>query len=1467
MKKMFKTLLSFALVLQVMLIPEVVGAIEVLIETAVVEMYNEQIDNEQIDIAYNTIASTLGEAIGMQGFVDDYAIDDLNEIVEIVVQFITPPAIALRLIDEKELDIEIELVDENYEEQALHAHIEFEAQLEGLPVSRARNAVQPEIISEYYQLFNGVYMRVPGYMVAQIASLPEVYAVFPNIRFTRPEVEMTPVQTISRGNPAFMRESLELFEMDYIHHTMGFTGEGVTVAVLDTGIDPTHPEFERFLVEGRIPGRNLFHDNYDITDSCRDSHGTHVSGTVIAMAPNINLRNYPVMVGEESTIGLVIRGVEAAHESSDVMNLSIGYHIVNFHSPITNILNLAALDGTVVVVAVGNDSYDGSPLAIASASLAIAVGASTFDDSMAYFSTFGPVLATDHIKPDIVAPGYNIYSTTVNGYGYLSGTSMAAPHIAGIAALLLEAFPDDSPAEVKARIMNTARPLDNLEYQSVFAAGAGLVQPIKALTNDAIVTVEHEIPWGIISGTKETHTMSSLSFGVIDLENPERNTMLARITNMSDVVRTYTIEERFTNNPGNGLTLTFSQKTLTVGPGETAYFTVTASIEDNSEYDIYEGHLYVKEAGTQVARLPFAASNFSSINAACPPYNELIVEGRFENQPGENGIAGAPWRICQSLLRTGSTLIVDEGFVYLEGRSLTSLNIGIGSFRHIKFTGPITAGESLQSLFGGARELLKIEGLNYFDTSRTTNMSNMFNDTRNLISLDLSSFDTSNVTNMSAMFYRSGDLVALDLSNFDTGNVTNMSNMFSRTSNLASLDLSSFDTSNVTNMSNMFSFTRHLTSLDLSSFDTSNVTNMDYIFNNAVVKELELGEQFIFSGNPSLPIRRPNNFITGYWQNVGSGTREDPQGKYVFTSAQFTAPGSRFADIWVLQPVPVNRPCRPVIETGQFADGAELAGATWRLCEDGTLEVDSGFINWNAPVSQCGSFSAVSPWHEYRNYINRIVFRGEITAGTSLGSLFSNLNHVTEIEGLTFFDTTNVQNMSWMFNQANSLHSINVTSFDTSQVTTMNRMFRGVNSLANLDISHFNTENVTDMGWMFFEAISLSTIDVTSFDTSNVTDMSMMFREAISLEELDVSNFDTSNVIDMREMFRETPISQLDLSSFNTNNVVNMNQMFTGMNYLTELTLGSEFSFIGHPGLPTIKQTETHTGLWQGPNVALTSAQLMAQFDGSTMAGTFVWQEWSCNLNSIIAQGRFAHQAGSTGVTGSEWRLCDDGTLEVDSGFINWTNNLSPWNAYQADITEIVFTGPITAGSSLRGLFRELTEVTTIEGLNYFDTSATRDMHRMFFGASGLTTIDVTSFDTSNVTDMALMFRNAISLEELDVSGFDTSNVVDMREMFRATQIVHLDLTGFDTSSISNMNLMFTGMTELSELTLGSEFSFIGSPGLPGVSQVDYTGRWQNIGSGTIDNPAGEFIFTSTQLMNQFDGSTMADTFVWQPVR
>ena len=148
---------------------------------------------------------------------------------------------------------------------------------------------------------------------------------------------------------------------------------------------------------------------------------------------------------------------------------------------------------------------------------------------------------------------------------------------------------------------------------------------------------------------------------------------------------------------------------------------------------------------------------------------------------------------------------------------------------YLQSDGGIKANSNSSYLFFGFSNLESIEGLEYLDTSKVTSMSFMFNDCRNLTSLDVSQFDTSKVTNMSSMFMSCGRLTNLDVSSFDTSNVTNMGFMFNGCG-LTSLDVSSFNTSKVTNMSSMFNNCVWLTSLDVSSFDTSNVTSMSAMF-------------------------------------------------------------------------------------------------------------------------------------------------------------------------------------------------------------------------------------------------------------------------------------------------------------------------------------------------------------------------------------------------------------------------------------------------------------------------------------------------------------------------------------------------------------------------------------------------------------------------------------------------------------
>jgi surface protein len=154
------------------------------------------------------------------------------------------------------------------------------------------------------------------------------------------------------------------------------------------------------------------------------------------------------------------------------------------------------------------------------------------------------------------------------------------------------------------------------------------------------------------------------------------------------------------------------------------------------------------------------------------------------------------------------------------------------------------------------------------------------------------------------------------------------------------------------------------------------------------------------------------------------------------------------------------------------------------------------------------------------------------------------------------YDTSNVTDMSCMFEGCSSLKSLDLSSFDTSNVTNMSNMFEGCSSLKSLDLSGFDTSNVTEMGCMFDGCKSLESLDLSSFDTSNVTDMIYMFDGCKSLESLDLSGFDTSNVTDMSSMFEDcSALESLDLSSFDTSNILEMCYMFRDCSSLESLDL------------------------------------------------------------------------------------------------------------------------------------------------------------------------------------------------------------------------------------------------------------------------------------------------------------------------
>ncbi len=176
---------------------------------------------------------------------------------------------------------------------------------------------------------------------------------------------------------------------------------------------------------------------------------------------------------------------------------------------------------------------------------------------------------------------------------------------------------------------------------------------------------------------------------------------------------------------------------------------------------------------------------------------------------------------------------------------------------------------------------------------------------------------------------------------------------------------------------------------------------------------------------------------------------------------------------------------------------------------------------------------------------------------TNMSYMFYYCEKVNRLD-VSEFNTVKVTNMSNMFYNCRALANLDLSNFNTSNVTNMSYMFSSLYySLQNLDLSNFNTSNVTNMSYMFSYCQGLKTLNISNFNTSNVTNMSYMFNYCAGLSNIDVSSFDTSNVTDMNNMFNSYGGLSLDLSNFNTSKVTNMGTMFGYCSNLTTLDLSS----------------------------------------------------------------------------------------------------------------------------------------------------------------------------------------------------------------------------------------------------------------------------------------------------------------------
>ncbi|GAB3458062.1 S8 family serine peptidase [Actinophytocola sediminis] len=385
----------------------------------------------------------------------------------------------------------------------------------------------------------------------------------------------------------------------------GHTGKGTTVAVLDTGIDATHPD----LSDAVADAKDFTESESGVDD--RFGHGTHVASIITGageryrgVAPDATLLNGKVLDdnggGYESGI---IAGMEwAANGGADVINMSLGGGPTDGTDPMSQAVNqLSADTGALFVIAAGNS---GSPESIGSpgsADAALTVGAVDRDDQLAEFSSRGPRAGDGAIKPDITAPGVGIVAAEAanavigepveDGYIALDGTSMATPHVAGAAAILAGVHPDWTGDRLKATLMASAAP--NAEL-SVFEQGTGRVDVAAAVTSTV------------------SAAPASLSLGVTQWphedDQPIAKTLTYTNSGTEPISMSLATDLRGPDgaaSPAGMFTLSASE--LTVPAGGSAEVTLTTDTRVEAENGVHSGTV-VATAGDTVVRTPVAVT-------------------------------------------------------------------------------------------------------------------------------------------------------------------------------------------------------------------------------------------------------------------------------------------------------------------------------------------------------------------------------------------------------------------------------------------------------------------------------------------------------------------------------------------------------------------------------------------------------------------------------------------------------------------------------------------------------------------------------------------------------------------------------------------------------------------------------------------------------------------------------------------
>ena len=435
---------------------------------------------------------------------------------------------------------------DDYKDLLLQGQEKVKNKILSLVDPQKRNEIK--ITDSFYGIFNGLCIKnIPESCVEDIKGLSFVKDVFPNYRLKVCLDESVPLINATK-----------VWNL-YDKYGNKMTGKGIKIAILDSGVDYTHPD----LADSYAGGYDFINNDNNPMDD--DGHGTHCAGilvgngnssdnTYVGVAPDAELYVYKILNDTgKGDLTKLIQGLEAALDPNDdndpsdhVDIISLSFGTENPGSPdskmsskIDEIVDM----GVIAVVAAGNEGSNGITSPGCSIK-AITVGSVDKSKLIATSSSRGPVEfnGSVYIKPDLVAPGVGIQSTKLGGgYTTKSGTSMATPHVAGAAALLLQSHPNWTPSMIKNELKNTAEDLGEPGEDNTY--GSGLVDIFNAVNQSsaepiAILDTPYSVPNDLVDiiGTAMNGTGNSKDFVNYSIQYEDNNSWIKICENNEEIL-------------------------------------------------------------------------------------------------------------------------------------------------------------------------------------------------------------------------------------------------------------------------------------------------------------------------------------------------------------------------------------------------------------------------------------------------------------------------------------------------------------------------------------------------------------------------------------------------------------------------------------------------------------------------------------------------------------------------------------------------------------------------------------------------------------------------------------------------------------------------------------------------------------------------------------------------------------------